>query len=200
MNNQNISNNTNHGNENDFKPFNSIDMDSFIDKLKIEDQRNLHQFKSFKWIYLIFIFLYTLFFAIDFIGTENIERGISQLLFIVAFVMLYAIFSKYQKVYSELDYSVSIAEMLSKVIDRYQHNKKYYLQIALPITLIDIAVVHSFYNRLTSLTPLNRVLIVQSILTLVFGGAAYIGYLIWKKRQKPLVDNAKQMLKDLNAG
>jgi amino acid permease len=101
--------------------------------------------------------------------------------------------------YSEVDYSVSLAEMLIKVIDRYQHNKKYYLQIALPIILIDIAVVLSFYTRLTELTPLNRVLVVQSILTLVFGVSAYIGYLIWKKRQKPLVDNAKQMLIDLNS-
>jgi hypothetical protein len=175
-------------------------MESFIDKLKNEDQRNLHQFKSFKWIYLIFIFLYALFFAIDYIGTEQVERGISQLFFIAAFVMLYAVFRKYHKVYREIDYSVSLAEMLSKVIDRHQIKSKYYLQIALPIILIDIAVVYSFYNRLVSLTPLNRVLIVQSVLTLVFGGAAYIGYLIWKKRQKPLVDSAKQMLNDLNAG
>ncbi|HOP03840.1 MAG TPA: hypothetical protein PL017_05395 [Tenuifilaceae bacterium] len=199
MNNQNISNIANCENTNDFNPFNSIDMENFIVKLKNEDQRYLQQVKSFKMIYLIFIFFYALIFAINFVATGSIERGISQLFYFMAFVIFYAIFRNLYKVYRDIDYSVSLSEMLTKVIDRYQLKAKYYFQIAIPIILIDIALVFSLYNRLTDLTPLNRILVVQSILTIVFGGAAYIGYLIWKKRQKPLVDSAKQMLSELNA-
>jgi hypothetical protein len=192
-------NNPNCENENDFKPFNSIDMETFIDKLKNEDQRNLHQVKSFKIIYLIFIFIYLLFFIIEFIDYGSIEGGLTQLLFAAAFIIFYFIFRNLHKVFRDLDYSVSLSEMLSKVIDRYQLKVKTYLQLSIPVLLINIALVNNIYPDLTWLSPVNRILIVQAFVIPIFVGAAYVGYLIWKKRQKPLVDNAKQLLSDLNA-
>ena len=175
-------------------------MESFIGKLKHEDNRNLQQVKSFKWIYLIFIIVYTLLYVINPDKDVALYSRISGVLFIGAFAVFYLIFRKYSKIFGAIDYSVPLSEMLLKVIDRYQLKFRTYLEATLPLVLIDIALVLNFYHDLTWMSPVNRILVVQAFVIPIFVGAAYVGYLIWRKRQKPLVENAKQMLNDLNAG
>ena len=90
MNNQDSSNNTNRENENDFNLFNSISMETFIAKLKNEDQRYLQQVKSFKWIYIIFIIIYTLAYLLNPFKEVALYSRISGFLFIIEFGILYS--------------------------------------------------------------------------------------------------------------
>lgn len=199
MNNRTSSNHTNRENDNDFKPFNSIDMESFIGKLKEEDKSYLLIVQTFKWVYLFLTGLYFLiYFAFPFRDSTSLQK-LSDLLFILAFAFLFIIFSRYYRMFRKLDYSVSLSEMLSKVIKRYRLSIATFIEASVPLLLIDLSITLNIYHDLTWMSPVSRVLVVQAFLIPLFVGAGYIGYLVWKKKQKPLVDNAKEMLKDLNA-
>jgi hypothetical protein len=199
MNNHNNSNNTVRENENDFKPFNSIDMEKFIAKLKDEDKTYLILMKTFKWIYLALTGLYALFYIVFPFRDATSSLRLSDLLFIIAFIILFFIFNKYHRLFRKVDYSVPLSEMLQNVINRYQLSVASFLEASIPLVLIDLSITLTMYNDLSWMNPLIRVIVIQAFLIPLFVGAGIAGYIIWKKKHKPLVVNAKQMLSDLNA-
>jgi hypothetical protein len=64
--------------------------------------------------------------------------------------------------------------------------------------LIDAGVTISFFYRLSSLEPISRILVVQAFYIPVILISSFIGYLIWRKKHKPLYEMARQLLKELN--
>lgn len=176
------------------KKFDSID--SLVVNLKKEDLKNLNLMKIFKWIYLVMIIAYTLLMVVNPDSDLKLHNRISGICYVVAFGIFMLIFRKYHKEYSEIDYTVPVVEMLSKATKRYKFRWKS-IVITLPsLILIDIGVVLSSYFD-TPEIDWYRVFYFQLFYFTLMFISGFIGYLIWKKKQKPLYEGAMQLLKEL---
>ena len=176
------------------KKFDGID--SLVVNLKKEDLRNLNLMKSFKWIYLVMIIAYALLMVVNPDPDLKLHTRISGICYVVAFGIFMLIFRKYHKEYSEIDYTVPVLEMLSKAAKRYKFRWKSIL-ICLPsIILIDIGVVLSDFF-INPEIDWSSIVIFQLIYFGLMTTSGFVGYIIWRTRQKPLYDGAMQLLKEL---
>ncbi|OFX89960.1 MAG: hypothetical protein A2W99_08645 [Bacteroidetes bacterium GWF2_33_16] len=179
------------------EPNNFIDMDALLLNLKNEDSRNLKLMKNFKWLYFGMIIFYTLLIIVNPDPELELHHRISGLCYVLSFVFFWLIFRKYHKEFGQIDYSQPSSEMLAKAADRYKMKVKNFLILIPSLVLMDIGLTISFTYRLTSLEMMHKILLIQAIFIPVMLISGFIGYLIWRKRQKPLRDGALQMLKDL---
>ena len=198
MNNQDKLNSSNGGQENPQKLNNLIDMDSLLINLKNEDSRTLRKMKNFKWLFFIMVIIYTLLMVVNPDPELQLHQRLSGLLYVISFTLFAFIFRKYHKEYSKIDYSLSSSEMFRKAAERHNLTFSRYLVVLPSLLFIDIGLTISEYYRWSSIEPLNRILIVQVTLIPIFILSGFIGYLIWRKKQKPLRDGALQILKELN--
>jgi hypothetical protein len=176
---------------------NHFDLDSLVSKLRSEDSRNLKQMRNMKYMYYALIVVYALLMIVNPDPDLQLHNRISGLCYVLGFTVFALIFRKYHIDYRGIDYSLSSVEMLSKAIKRYRFSFIYILYVFPGLVLIDAGITISQYFRWDSIEPLNRILIVQAVLIPTFVISGYIGYLIWRKRQKPLHDQARQLLADL---
>jgi len=175
-------------------------METFTSKLKKEDEYQLRISKSFLWIYLGFIGLYFIMMIAELIFSEQeLSSILSQIFFILSFVAFVLIFRYNLKIFKKIDYSLPLAEMLTAVAKRYQLRSSYFLIIFIPIVLMDVGLTLSFYEDLVSMSPLNRILIVQAFYIPIMAISTIIGLLIWRHKQKPLRDKALELLKELES-
>jgi hypothetical protein len=175
----------------------AVDMDSLINKVKVEDAKNLRITKSFQWVYIVLIVIYTGLLIFDpFI--KSIDRIIGAF-YIASFIAFILIFRKGYKEYKSIDYTLPVIEMLRETANRYRLRVGKLLTLIIPILLMDVGVTLRFYNDLLPMSPLNRVLIVQAIYIPVFAVSALIGILIWRKKQKPLRDRALELIEELES-
>lgn len=171
-------------------------IDSLVVNLKKEDLWNLNLMKSFKWIYLVMIIAYTLLMVVNPDSDLKLHNRISGICYVVAFGIFVLIFRKYHKEYSEIDYTLPVAEMLSKAAKRYKFRWKSVL-ITLPsLVLIDVGVVLSSFYDVQEIAW-NRIIYFQIFYFTLMGVSGFVGYMIWKKKQKPLYEGAMQLLKEL---
>lgn len=174
---------------------NSVDMDSLINRVKAEDAKNLRITKSFQWIYIVLIVIYTALLIFDPTIT-NLDRIIGAF-YIASFIAFILIFRKGYKEFKSIDYSLPVIEMLRETANRYRLRIGKLLSLIIPILLMDVGVTLRFYDDLLPMSPLNRVLIVQAIYIPVFTISALIGVLVWRKKQKPLRDRAIELIEEI---
>ncbi|NOU19444.1 MAG: hypothetical protein HOO91_17960 [Bacteroidales bacterium] len=172
-------------------------MELFTSKLKKEDEYNLKISKTFFRIYIGFIGFYFIIIIVNLFFDRGLIQVLSQILFILSFVAFVLIFRDNLKIFKKIDYSLPLAEMLNAVVKRYHLKIGYLLILLIPIVLMDGGLTLSFYEDLESLSPLNRVLIVQAFYIPVMAISTLIGILIWRHKQKPLRDKALELLKEL---
>jgi len=72
-----------------------------------------------------------------------------------------------------------------------------YLFMLPSILLIDAALVISEISEWTTVELLNRILYVQAFYIPVMLISAFTGYLIWRRKQKPIRDAALRLLEEL---
>jgi len=171
-------------------------IDSLVVDLKKEDLRNLNLMESFKWIYLVMIIAYTLLMVVNPDSDLKLHNRISGICYVVAFGIFVLIFRKYHKEYSEIDYTLPVAEMLSKAAKRYKFRWKSILICMPSIILIDIGVVLSDFFVNPEI-DWSSIVIFQLIYFGLMTISGFVGYIIWRTRQKPLYDGAMQLLKEL---
>jgi len=172
-------------------------MELFTSKLKKEDEYNLKISKTFFRIYIGFIGFYFIIMIVNLFFDRGLIHVLSQIFFILSFVAFVLIFRDNLKIFKKIDYSLPLAEMLNAVVKRYHLKLSYLLILLIPIVLMDGGLTLSFYEDLESISPLNRVLIVQAFYIPVMAISALIGILIWRHKQKPLRDKALELLKEL---
>lgn len=174
-----------------------VSIDSLTNKVKAEDAKNLRITKSFQWIYIVLIIVYAALLIFD-PQIKSIDRIVGAF-YIASFIAFILIFRKGYKEYKNIDYSLPVIEMLRKTADRYRLKVEKLLTLIIPILLMDVGVTLRFYNDLLPMSPLNRILVVQAVYIPVFAISAFIGILIWRKKQKPLRDRALELIKELES-
>jgi len=172
-----------------------VGIDSLVGRVKAEDARNLRITKSFQWIYIVMIVLYAALLIFD-PYIKSIDR-IVGVFYIASFIAFILIFRKGYKEFKNIDYSLPVIEMLRKTAERYRLRVDKLLTLIIPVLLMDVGITLRFYNDLLPMSPLNRILIVQAVYIPAFAISAFIGILIWRKKQKPLRDRALELIKDL---
>ncbi|MDP3915602.1 MAG: hypothetical protein Q8R96_17895 [Bacteroidota bacterium] len=176
-----------------------IDLEILISDLKTEDARNLklmHQMQQLMWgIASVYVFII----ALKFIMTSPWFEKLGGFLTLVALVAFALIFRNYHKEYKSIDYGIPTIQMLQKAAIRYGLLQSRVLYIVVPIILEGIGLNLMMYDNFTDLEPLNRILFFQMSYFLVMVIAFIIGYVIWKKLQKPLRDHALALLREFES-
>jgi hypothetical protein len=182
-------------NSSDANNFN--DMNTLMTRFKEEDSRNTRKMKFFKWLFLVMIIIYTALFVVNPDPSLAMRYRISGLCFVSAFALFAVFFKKYHSDFRKVDYSVSSFEMLNQAAKRYDLTFSRYLFMLPSILLIDAALVVSEISEWTTVELLNRILYVQAFYIPIMLISAFTGYLIWRKKQKPLRDTALRLLEEL---
>lgn len=179
------------------KPNGIVNMDNLVENLRKEDSKNLKLMRNFKWIYLVMIVVYTLLMVVNPDPDLEIYHRISGISYVIAFGLFALIFKKYHKEYSEVDYTLPVAEMLSNAAKRYKFRWKS-IVICLPsLLLIDLGIIlRDIYSEPE--IAWNRIIYFQIFYFILLGISGFVGYMIWKVKQKPLYDGAIQLLKELD--
>lgn len=131
-------------------------------------------------------------------NNQGIDLGqLGFLFFSLGFVGFALLFRSLHQEYKSVDYGVSTVEMLTKAADRYRlWHRKTYLTI-IPVIMVCFATSFSFQYIIPNPDQLTR-LVIAFTGYLVFNICAlFAGYLIWRKRQKPLHDKALALLAEI---
>lgn len=177
-----------------------INLDSLVQKVKWEDQKNLRMTKAFLWIYIILTIFYSGLIIFNPDPDIKLIDRISGICYIASMIAFAWIFKVGYREYKDIDYSLPLIEMLRKVAKRYQLKAWKFFVLAVPVLLMDAGLTLSFYEDLLPMEPLNRILLIQTIYIPVMVTSGFIGYLIWRKKQKPLRDNALMLIEELEKG
>lgn len=176
------------------EPFN---LDQLVEGLKKEDARNLKMTHNFKYLLFFLTPFYLLIFVIALVLEDDPLRSIGPLLFGLGFLIFAFIFRDLNKTYKSVDYGLPTTEMLRKAAQRYElwQNKTYF--IAIPVVLFCFGFSFSGEKWMPGNEFLHRYFLAFGLILFVFVIAFFIGYLIWRKRQKPLRDRALALLEEI---
>ena len=173
-------------------------LNSLVIRLRKEDDRLAKKMKNMKWLYIVMIIIYTGLMVINPDPELKLHNRISGFCYVSAFIIFAVLFKQKIWDFSTVDYSMSSSEMLTRAAHRYRFSFSQFFFVLPSILLIDAGFSISLFYRLTSLSPLNRILILQAFYIPLILVSGFIGYLIWRRKHKPLYENAKELLKELN--
>ena len=175
----------------------SPDINQLVTGLQKEDSRNLNLTRNFTILMWVLAPLY-LFLAIVGLIIDNPSLDqLGFLFFSLGFLAFGFLFRSLHADYKSVDYGIPTIIMLQKAAYRYKlWQPKTYL-IIIPVLLISIAASLTIQKGIPHSELNIRLLIVFTGYFLVMAIAFFIGYLIWRKRQKPLRDKALQLLAEI---
>ncbi|NLJ42999.1 MAG: hypothetical protein GX431_05020 [Bacteroidales bacterium] len=191
-----INNKSTEGNTNSRDNFNNIN--SLITRLREEDDRLARMMKNMKWLYIGMALFYSALMIVNPDPDLKLHHRISGFCYVSAFIISVVLFKQKVWEFSKVDYSLSSSDMLIRAAHRYKLSFSQYFFVLPVIVLIDAGLTISFFFRLSSLEPVYRILVVQAFYIPVILISVFIGYLIWRKKHKPLYVNARKLLKELN--
>lgn len=175
----------------------NFDLDQLVKGLEKEDSRNLKMTNNF---IIVMWVLAPLYFFLAIVGWIIDNPSIDQLGFIffsLGFLAFGFLFKSLQMDYKSVDYGISTLEMLRNAAKRYKlWQPKTWLTI-IPVALIGVGASLTIQKGIPNTDLTMRLLIVFTVYILVMIVAFFIGYLIWRSRQKPLRDKALQLLTEI---
>jgi len=172
-------------------------LNSLVIRLRKEDDRLAKKMKNMKWLYIVMIIIYTGLMVINPDPELKLHNRISGFCYVSAFIIFAVLFKQKIWDFSTVDYSMSSSEMLTRAAHRYRFSFSQFFFVLPSILLIDAGFSISLFYRLTSLSPLNRILILQAFYIPLILISGFIGYLIWRRKLKPLYESAKELLNEL---
>jgi hypothetical protein len=174
-----------------------VTLDTLIQNLQEEDKRNLALSRTMLGIMVGVAIFYIIILVVKSIVGGPIIETIGGLLVVLAFIIFAWFFKSYTNEYKTIDYGLPTTQMLSKAARRYKlfHGRSFLLFF--PLAIEDFGLMLLMHDVFSGPQALTRILIAQAFFVGVLCLAFYIGYLIWRKRQKPLRDNALRMLEEL---
>jgi len=176
---------------------NFIDFDALVSGLKKEDDRNLKMTRNFRWLLIVIAVFYTLLMVVNPDPELMIHHRISGLCYVTAFALFAVLFTRLYNEFRVVDYSLTSVTMLQQAVKRYKLATWRYIWMLPSLVLIDAGISITFFHRWTDIEPLSRILLVQVVFIPVMVISAFIGYLIWRRKQKPLHDSALNLLQEL---
>lgn len=174
-----------------------INLEKLVQGLQNEDSRNLQLTTIFMRVMWVLAPVYLLLAIIGMVTEKPSLDQLGLVLFAAGFFVFGLLFKYLNMDYKAVDYGVATIEMLKNAADRYRFwQMKTYLTI-IPILLICFATSFSLQRIVPNPDLMTRLAIVFVSYFLIICIAVFIGYLIWRSRQKPLRDNALALLSEM---
>lgn len=176
----------------------NFDLNQLTEGLRREDERNLHLTNRFKWIMWIMAPVYFCFFLFMLFTGEPILKEIGFFFFAASFLSFALLFGNLNNEYKSVDYGIPTTEMLRKAAQRYEIWQTKTGKVLFPAFLAAVGVALCSEQMIPNIDDTKiRILVAFGAYLLVLGVGFGIGYLIWRKRQKPLRDQALALLEEL---
>ncbi|MCT4588222.1 MAG: hypothetical protein N4A71_10400 [Carboxylicivirga sp.] len=170
-----------------------INMDSLIAKMQKEDSNYAKLCNRLQWLYWVLAPLYLIMIAIHYFDDGTREDMIGNACFFLAMLSFGLLLRKYQKEYQGVNYALPTLQMLKQAVNRYSPFTKRTL-------LVVPGVVLAYIGFLLSASKFSSPIFVHAF----FSGAILVGLtgglIYWKSKYKPLRDEAKKMLQDIENG
>lgn len=176
----------------------NLDLNKLVEGLRREDDRNMHLTNRFKWLMWIFAPLYFCFFLFMIYEGEPVLKEIGFFFFSVSFLFFAIVFRNLNNEYKSVDYGLPTTEMLRKAVQRYEIWQTKTAKAIAPAFLAAIGVSLSSQEMIPNIDDTKiRIALAFGAYLLLLCVAFGVGYLIWRKRQKPLRDHALLLLEEL---
>lgn len=167
-----------------------------IKKIKKSDLRNRYLMNIAMWTYFIIILYRIIYNILNYKSLTNAFQLISEIMIIIGCGLLLVVFLKSYRKYKNIDYSLSVFEILSNSVERYKFSFNMIKPLLLPSFVIGLGVSISHID-FSSYFYIYTALFILLIFTLLFLFAILIGFICWLIIDKPLYSKAKEMLTDL---
>jgi hypothetical protein len=175
----------------------TVTLEALIQNLQGEDRRNLALSRIMMSVMIGVAIFYVIILVIKSIVGGPIIETIGGLLVMLAFIIFAWIFRSYTHEYKAIDYGLPTTQMLSKAARRYKLFQGRSFLLFFPLAIEDLGLMMLMHDVFSGPQALIRIVIAQSFFVGVLCIAFYVGYLIWRKRQKPLRDHALRLLEEL---
>jgi len=170
----------------------NLSLEQLMVKLKTEDANYAAITKRFQYIYVVFVVFYAIITTLIFIFERDLNMLLSGVSFMVSFIILALIFRKYYKNYSFVDYSLPTLLMLKKAAARYRLFDVRALWLLVASGFIDVALT-------LNLMPRVSLWIIQLFVLGVILVSVVIGMIRWWYKYKPLLDNVRHLISEIEA-
>jgi magnesium-transporting ATPase (P-type) len=174
-----------------------INLTELVGGLEKEDQRNLKLTRNMKRLFWVMIPIYFLLFVANPFEEFTWHHRVGGACYVLAFSIFAWFFHSYHKDYKNVDYSLPTMEMLKKAAYRY---KIFHFRTAImifPLILIDLGMflIGSDIGFMKTENLLYGQLMFWGIMAISFS----IGVMIWYKRQRPLRNQALELIRELES-
>lgn len=173
-----------------------IDLETLIKRLQTEDARNLKAINNMQKLLEAAAAIYILLSVFFLFLKVPWNKSLGAFIIILVFIGYKLRYRYYRRKMEPIDYGIPTIEMLEKAAHRYRlkiFRGNAFLEITL-LLLIDFGICLMSYGD-----PIFSILFFQGFFVFVIAISSLIGYLIWKKRQKPLRDHAMALLKEFES-
>ena len=170
----------------------NINLASLTGKLQTEDKRYSNIAKRMQIIYWILIPVYLILIIRHIIDGSSTMEILGGACFLLAMLSFAIVFNKFRKEYSKVDYSLPTLLMLKQAAKRYKpfQLKTYWAFLA--VAFVDAGLV---FNR----TEKESKWLIQIVFIGAIVIAILVGLLIWRKRYKPLRDDALKLINQITS-
>jgi len=175
------------------------DMDSFVLKMRVEDERNLRIAKGMFAVYFVGIFVYAAIYFVNIFGDFNTLESITGACYVAAFILFAFIFHKQKKDLVAVSYALPVVEMLRMAEKRYQFWRPELWYALAGIVIVDIGSSINVCQHIEGdMTWLHKMLSVHAVLIPIWVVAFMVG--VWKYRRRflPIYRFAKDALAEVD--
>ncbi len=172
------------------------DMNTLVKKLQTKDS----DYKKAGIILQIFFFALMLIFTVLYVFNPDSEMSLLQRIgggcYVTAFILLAFHFRKKHNKYNQINYSVSVKELMMEAEKRYGFLQKNKLDSIIAIILLNVGSCLILTKYVSDDWSMLHIILAVQAFYLVSGGIGFlIGLISWKKEIRPLWSTIKMQLK-----
>jgi hypothetical protein len=177
----------------------SIDVDNLINRTQKEDSRNKKMMKGVFVLYFVCTIFYTLILLFNPDPDLTFYDRLGGMFYVAAFLVGTIYFRREYLVFKKLDYTLPLLQLLERTEKRYRFYSRKWFPVIIVVSLIDAGISFSLtgQNHFLVLDPLHKFLIIQAAYWIFVFASGFVGYLIWKKRSRPIWKDAQTLLSEL---
>ncbi len=180
-------------------PSQAVDTENLIARMQKEDRRNKRNMYGLFFVYLAFSLIYFFLFVINPDPLLSAMHRFAGILFVIAFMIgTVFLWFRYKK-FKNLDYTLPLVQVLEKTVERYCYWGKKWITVSIIIILIDIGFTISYYAKFEywDVAFWIKILVIQAFYWGLMALAGFVGYLIWRRRSRPIWRDARKLLDEL---
>ncbi|MFA6125862.1 MAG: hypothetical protein WC699_01025 [Bacteroidales bacterium] len=173
------------------------DLDQVVEQLKNLDNKNKRLMYRMFILYVVFAVFYLGLMILNPDPELTIANRIQGVIYVLVFVVAAFFFRHHYRKTYQADYTAPVLKMLEDARERHQLLRPGKIWFILFIVLVsDFAVTWALTDQTwpVSWSLLETILVIQAGYFAVMGISYLIGYLVWRKKSRPLVRNLTRLI------